>query len=393
MQEIKDQAKKDAEDIWENGLKNEFSSKINEYFNNLFKNIDTGLENCQNSVNNQIRELEKKYEEKIELLSTNPLINIILRCISNLYYIVNYYRDPLKLDIILKKSKENPGGVYLNPSFINFLDYIWENKKEKYPKNIHNILKKIMDNDYYSNNPGIIINYILNELNEELISDPIINNNENYNPFEYFDKQKTFERFKKNFKKTIISQLFFSSIKIKKKCTYCQSKYEYFFKASPIINIYLENKNNNIVNKFNLKDDLKDLIMSKEENNIREECLLCKSEQNKFVQKEIVTTSLILIINIIRKNNKIFFKYPEQFNGKEIINNEIGIPNYELSVVIKRVKNNELNNCKYIAYYKDCNNKNWLSYNNKKIESIQNNYNNIIFDDENACMLIYTSKN
>jgi hypothetical protein len=58
---------------------------------------------------------------------------------------------------------------------------------------------------------------------------------------------------------------------------------------------------------------------------------------------------------------------------------------YHLTSVIKK------DNDDYIAFCKNCTNEKWYSYNNEKIELV-NNYNEHIIDDKKACILIYTGK-
>ena len=132
--------------------------------------------------------------------------------------------------------------------------------------------------------------------------------------------------------------------------------------------------------------------MNKDEQLIKEKCFVCDSSvQTKKVFIDIYSTTTEIIINIDRKkdpNNSIYFKYPEIFDGKKIINNKLNLPNYELTTVIKNVKNN----MEYILYFKSFVNKKWYSFNNQKIELIQNDYEKDIFDEKNVCILIYSQK-
>ena len=89
--------------------------------------------------------------------------------LSNIKLIVLYYLNPSKEEKILKKSKENPNNIYLGPSFLKLLDHLWKNDKKEYtPFEIHNNLKKLMLDNYNTNDSSIIINYILNKLHEEI---------------------------------------------------------------------------------------------------------------------------------------------------------------------------------------------------------------------------------
>ena len=114
-----------------------------------------------------------------------------------------------------------------------------------------------------------------------------------------------------------------------------------------------------------------------------------------MISKDIITTPEVLIININRKNpknNTISFNYPEEFSGKEVINNDnkYNLPDYELTTVIKK---DICNSSKYLAFYKSFIDNNWYSYNNQKIELIYKlNYKSFIIDNKNACLLIFTKK-
>jgi hypothetical protein len=297
---------------------------------------------------------------------------------------------------ILKKSKNDPVNNYLGPSFLKLLDYLWKsNQKEYSPNEIHDSLKKIMKNNYNSDDAGFIIKNILNQLNEELISAPIINN-ENDDPMDLFNRDLTLNKFIKNLNQnpTIFTNRFYSVIETKKRCSNCNADfayYSYFFEATPVIDIYLEANEENYF-KLSLEEHLNFLLTNKENQNTIEQCIFCASEQKKLVSRNILTTSEILIVNINRKkdkNNTISFNYPLEFSGKKIIMEKNQSFDYELIAIIK-VDNR--NNREYSSIYKSFIDKNWYKYNNAKIELIQNNHQNIIFDDKNTSVLIYKKK-
>ena len=304
--------------------------------------------------------------------------------------------NPEKEESILKKSKDDHNNIYLGPSFLTLLDHLWKsNQKEYAPIEIHNVLKKLMLNNYNTNDAGIIINFILNKLNEELNFNQEYPNFEQDNPYDHFDRDAAVKKFQDKFLKNItqISDTFFSSMKIKKRCLQCNVDPQYFFEASPVINIYLEeNKENDNFNKLSFEEHFHKLLTSKEELYITEKCLICGSAQKKNQIKDVYTSSSVLIININREkdpNNKIYFRYPEFFDGKKMIN--AGMPNYQLTTVIKKIRN--YNNFEYMAFYQNIIDKRWYSFNNQRIELIQDNYKNHIIDDKNTILLIYTKIN
>ena len=482
---IKEEAKRFAEDLWEEKLKKSFNQKIENSYNDIINEFKNDLENYVISITNHFQELDKEFNDKWEekfvnefsklgqleknqrnlnnnnnnininelnqiknnnfinenefnniinnnnlenknkenkiekdenlrkkeinfnilktpplinityLENMNPLINIILLCLSNIEYLVYYYLNSSKESKILHKSKEDSKNIYLNPSFLDYLDHFWKsNKKEFVPIEIHDILKKLMLENYNTNDPSIIVDYLLKKLDEELKINNKNNNIEDINPSERFNEHNIIKKYFNNFSnnRTHISDIFYSTIKIKKLCQNCKRQPLYYFESTPVINIYLEEKNNN--NYLTFENDLKNILMKKEEYNIKENCIICSSEQTMNVIKDIYSFSVVLIININREkdpNNNILFKYPENFDGNKIINNKIiKMPNYELITIIKKVKNNNCNNFEYISYYKNFIDKCWYSYNNQKKEILNNDYKNFIFDDKNTCMLIYS---
>ncbi len=268
------------------------------------------------------------------------------------------------------------------------LDYLWKSKqKEYYPEEIHNTLKKLMRNDYDTKDPSIIINFILTKLNEELLMNNDNNNNKEVDPFSLFDENNVFNEYWKEFteKKTKISISFYSTFKISKRCEGCNYP-SFSFESSPIINVYLNQENSEKLDFV----DFKYHLIEKEKEKIKEKCVICADdiEKNKIVAKDFRCTAEVLIINIDRKKDphyRISFKYPEQFDIQNIIKQQMDISDYRLTTVIKR------DNDSYIAFYKNCIDKKWYSYNNEKIELVDD-YKDVIIDDKNACILIYTGK-
>jgi hypothetical protein len=383
-------------------IKNNRFDRFDSFDKNDDEDKDDNKDNKDEENDDNLRKKEIDFHElknppliTLTLLpNTNPLINIVLQCLSNIGYISVYCLNPVKEAKILQKSKNNPNNIYLGPSFLKLLDHLWKsNKKEYSPKEIHEVLKKLMLDNYNTNDASIIINYIINKLHEEINANED-NNNEEEDPFNFYNKEFMYNKYYDNFikNKTQISEVFYSTIKKAKVCTRCQSEPEYTYESSPIINIYLEENLDDRFNKISFEEHFKSLLMNKDEQLIKEKCFVCDSSvQTKKVFIDIYSTTTEIIINIDRKkdpNNSIYFKYPEIFDGKKIINNKLNLPNYELTTVIKNVKNN----MKYILYFKSFVNKKWYSFNNQKIELIQNDYEKDIFDEKNVCILIYSQK-
>ena len=473
MEEIREQLKKEVEELWGKKLEKSFSSQINKGFNEIIEKLKEELSKNEQDINNYLKDLDKKIEEKCSNISNdkinqinnmsnnvdlnndiknikidnninninnnninnisndninnikneeneelrkkhidlsqfkspplvrlllsddnNPLINLILQCLSNIKTLILYYFNDKKEEKILKKSKENPNETCLGPSFLKLLDHLWKSNNNEYsPKEIHKALYNLMLNKYYSNDPGFIIKFILKQLNKELNLNPVLIND--INGYDTYNKKKVLENYLNFLSQNLtkISNSFYSTFKIKKKCKLCQ-QYSYYFESSPVIDIYLESNknNNNFLNNINLIEHLKNLLNDKDNSIINENCIICGRPEEKYVIKEIYCATDIIIFYIIRKNDpnyEIFFNYPEQFDGKVVINKEIKLPNYQLITVIKKIKNNNI--FKFIEYFKSFTNNKWYINYNSNIELIQNE--NDIFDNKNACLLIYSKIN
>ena len=369
---------------------NNFNNNNNNNYNNKFNNSNINIENDKILRKKQIDVFNIQNPSFVNLVQfndTNNLINLILQCLANIKTLIAYYFNPQKEMKILKKTMENPKGAYLGGAFLKFLDNIWKSLKNQYnPYEIHQSLQKLMGNNYYSNDPGFIINFILTQLHNELIQNPNINKVK-----ESLDDNLCLQNFVQFFKlsSTKILSSFSDNYKIKKRCQFC-NQIQYLYESSFVLDIFLEanNENNLSSNKINLTENLKTLLINRENKNIVENCINCHAPKTKFVNKYIYTTSEILIININRNkdiNCNVSLEYPFQFNGSEI--NEIVSPyKYELITIIKKYNNN--NYFQFVAYCKSFVNKKWYLYNNQNIELVQNE--NELIDDKNTCLLIYS---
>ena len=413
---IIEQVNKEVEEMLEREKKS-FSNKINKCFDDSIKELKEKLDNPNSSLNKLIQDLEIKFNvnEKenddnlrkqiidvdhmqnpplINLLfikDTNPLVNIVLYCLSNIKTLIRYYFNPKKEEKILYKVRTDPINCYLGPSFLELLDNLWKGKKKEYcPEKIHQTLKKLMRDDYATKDPSVIINYILTKLNEELKDNNKIDDNKDLDdPYDVFNEQKVHDDYWKRFNKerTKIKVSFYSTIKQTVRCMECKNNPCFSYETSPILNIYLNQENAEDLN----FEDFKSHLIEKDKEMIDEQCMICLGGELKLkiVNKNIKYTPEVLIININRKkdpNCKISFKYPEQFDIQKIINQEMEISDYHLTTVIKKDNNNN-----FIAFFKSCINEQWYSYNNTNIELVHN-YKNYIFDDKKACILIYIGK-
>ena len=98
----------------------------------------------------------------------NPLINLILNCFINIRTFTLYYLNPTKESKIMRKTNGNPN--ILGPVFLKLLDHGWKSKVDEYtPSELHQILKKLMKENYKTQNPGLIFHFILSQLNNDFI--------------------------------------------------------------------------------------------------------------------------------------------------------------------------------------------------------------------------------
>ena len=366
-----------------NNKNNEFNI-ININNDNL---LDNDIELRKKTID--FKSIQKPPLVKLEILNnTNPLVNIVLRCLSIIRTLILYYFNPCKEQKILQKSIANPNRKYLGPSFLRLLDNLWKSRKEKYsPREIHEVLSELMLNKYNSNDPGIIMNFILNQLDDELIINRV-NNIVNV-PYMQFNEKESLQKFCELIMKnqTKISDCFFSIIKINKYCKICQ-QISYIFSRYPVINIYIETTQNG---NLSLEGNLDILFENKENEYIKENCIICGCETEKKVSQFIYITSEILIFNINREkdpNNDKNFKYPMNFDGNKVINKDIQLPNYKLITVIKKVVNN--NNIFFVAYCKSFIDGQWYMYYNNNIEIFKNK--NDLIDEKRTCLLIYSAE-
>ena len=201
---IKQDAIKEAEEHWENGLKQKFKEQLTNCMIEPLSELNNQIKNFEKSMTNHILSLNEKFEKnynkqmiqiqqqsniqinniinnnpienKNELMKThidfstytnpplknlilpndsNILINLILYCFINIRTFISYYLNPAKKEKIMWKSKDNPNK--LGTAFLNLLDHYWKSKLDEYsPLDIHQILNNLMKNNYNTQNPGLI---------------------------------------------------------------------------------------------------------------------------------------------------------------------------------------------------------------------------------------------
>ena len=457
---LKEEIEKEVEELWNKELKENYDKFIESCLMSTLKDIKIQLTNYDNSVKSYIKNLEKEFDKKfnqqisqlqqqsinvkiknekaqvnnefvifnnnenninevlrkkdidINLVSkpsliilkspqnSNELITLILNCLVNTKTLISYYLNRSKEGKIMQKAPGQPNK--LGPAFLTLLDNFWKNNIPSYtPVEIHDTLKEIMKNEYYSQNPGLIFEKILSLLHNELNQNPLIlnqNQNKENDPYDIFNRELILKKFNEIYQHTPtkISNSFYNIIETVTKCTNCICP-QYSFKNIPIINIYLQaNKDNAMFNDISFLEHFQSLLTDKNEEIINEYCLVCTNKENKSSFKHILDVTKIIIININRNNdpeNIVEFKYPENFEKKDIINpdevTKFENNKYELFCVMKKYEIN--NNAQFILYCKNFVNGAWYSFDNKEIK--ETNLIQVTQDYKHACLIIYQSKN
>lgn len=348
--------------------------EINNYTNELKKNlIKNNYDELKNSpINHHIMRLEN-------IINTNYIINFILLYLCNNKRLAKYYLSINNEDKILAKEKDDPSGINLSFSFLKLLNHFWKGSEDVFkPSEIHQKLKVLMGNNYYSLNPGLIIELILNQLHMELN----YKNNKKANPpswnYEKINALNNFFDYYKTYHSKI-SEEFYATIRIKKMTS--QKKLIYLFESKVVFDLYLNNIENDYIT---LDNEFKTLFLNMSDIN-----KYCNSNEI-FHGKLISSISNILILNIIRNNQKKYLKYNKILNTNNIIDQNVNQNpmQYELYAVIISKNMNNFNI--FYAFIQNETDHKWYLYTKDGINQINNE--NDIYDPENVSLLIYHKK-
>ena len=396
-----EEIRKEINDMWEKELKDNAKKQIDSFLETEYKKYDKKIKDFTEEINDKMNQttnllkIEKVLEKKktsqnlVNIKDSNSLINPILICLSNIKPLV-YFCLSLKDSNILKKINEKNKDNFIS-SFVNLINSLWIENKEYEPIEIHFILKQLMNEDYESPDPGLIISFILSKLSEELNYEKKNNiQNININDYKLNEVNKYYDDFYKN-NKNEISDIFFINYKITKKCPACKLE-KSCYEQKPIVNLYIEELRKSISEQFNrnksnlelsLKENLLFLLNNDSEDNyIKEECMICSKEKEFKINNYIENiNNKILIINLNREQDprhSTCFDYEEKIKFKDFNNVE-----YELiCVLIQKLNNNE----NILVYFKSFIDKKWYLYQNEQM--IQQN-NKSMFNQYDAQILIY----
>lgn len=400
MEANKNNVEKEIDEVCDK-IMNNLTPTFQNYQNNILQSVTQNLSRLDKIVNDQLMNYtnllikdnddelrrkqinikEIKYPKLINLANinnTNFLINLVLLYLSNIDRLTGYFLKAKHEEQILYKAKQNPAGTFLAPSYLKLLDHLWKGTKKVYdPLEIHEKLKILMQNNYYSTNPGVIINFIVNQLHQELNLNTNMINQPDWN----FNMNMAFQNFVNYFNSihNELSDEFFSTIRITK--TTAQNTPIFIYQSTVVFNLYLNNINTQFIS---VEQWFKNLIFDTNDINY-----YCMNNEN-FKDKTVVAIPKILVLNINRNNNqKQYLNYPPiLFDNNLIENNGQQSGKYELYCVI--ISKYENNNNTFYAYIKNVIDYKWYLYDNEGIKIVNNEEE--IFDLENASnasLLIY----
>ena len=383
MENYRKAIREEINERWKNELKN----KINEIIEPKLKKAH---EDLNNSLNLFIKTINKKLEsvqmpEKnhqpvnlVPIKNSNKLINPILICLSNIDIFMNlgFIKDKKRIINNLNKIIENN----LFTPFSELMFKLWTEKGGKCdPKDVDRQLQLLMKEHYKEDDPGVIVNFILKKLNEE------INMNQNI----LTDKNI----------KGIIDNNFSISVIMTYTCRTFEKDNKVKEKEN-VLNLYINEPDiiTNIggINKSTF-DDFSFMIIK--DFNTKKHCEHCKRNHELRVGEIIDELSNYVIINLNRENDpirKMNFIYPKQFKLKDISKEtEKENSTYELISVIMDNKIQVYNEEEIIlepettinTYSKNFNDNKWYLYTEERITPVENE--DEIISTKNALILFY----
>ena len=348
--------------------------------NNSMNNANNSMNNTNNSIKGEDTQRNKIINANNQgfhfknlglPMNSNALIKLVLHCLSNMKPLLNLY---LNQRTGMQQPFQNL-PIYqnnLSTHFHKLIENYWNNNNIYSLNDIDQIMKSLMNNNYYTTDPGLIFQTFLNRINFEEGSNSLKMNN-NYifnNCYNY----STIMQYQNHFYKTKIENCLYNIILTKKECKNCKQE-QLFFQHLPIINLFVKD------NKFNntLKTDLISLAKMNDNGNF-EPCPICRNMLISSNTNNIYNTSKVIIFNLNRdydRNNMIMVEFPFGFAKNKLVNQNVLNCNYELIAYIqKKSYNNFILNMK-------ASNGQWYCYDNDTIR--QENY----FDTRFVYTLIY----
>ena len=399
--ELKKELENEVNDLWEKELKNEISQKMNTFCKALSEQINEKLNNFAEEMKqkgekiilsnklNQFKPKTKNYNMYLEYQEdSNYLLNPVLMSLININ-LFDYIC--LKNDSILKilnMKKEN--NVF--SLIIQLLNKkINEEKISFDPFDIHKQFKLMMGEKFNSDNPAILLNFILsnlvNELNcEKNTSLQKISDNDDE------EAKKNFEKMKENNNNEILDK-FFVTYKTIYKCKECDHTILFNYQKIPTIKLFISESDQKLFNEVKLNETFSFYLNDNDSNEVKYKCQNCKKESKAIVINTIEEMNDILIVELNRENDKnlkMNVKYGSLLKFKP------SNKTYELISVLMRKKIIPYKNYYLVdqnniyVYFKNSIDNKWYLFNDEEIKLVEKEEE--IFDDTNALILIYKKK-
>ena len=259
------------------------------------------------------------------------------------------------------------------------------------PFDIHKQLKLIMGEKFNSDNPAILINFILSNLVNELNCDKntslqkISDNSDE-------EAKKNFEKMKESNNNEILDK-FFVTCKTTYKCKECEHTILFNYEKIPTIKLFINKSEVKLLNKAQLNETFSFYLNDNDSNEVKYKCQNCKKESKAIVINTIEEMNDMLIIELNRENDKNL-----EMNVKygSLLKFDQSNQTYELiSVLIRKqiipYKNYYLVDQNNIyVYFKNFIDNKWYLFNDEEIKLVEKEEE--IFDDTNALILIYRKK-
>ena len=325
----------------------DFETNLKNFHEDITKYMNDKLDKFKNDIISKINSRkDQTFKKPKKLENINFIIILIFQILSNIRPLV---------DLIYKYAN------IIKQKTISFCFSSFLVSKNEISKESHDILKLILKEKYYSTEPNIIFNEILEKMIEELHLNfkPISANNLGDNKKANFTNGY---KYYSDLNNDIFKIFFF----VERKKT---DELIYEFIANSIYDINLANLKNFEILPLENIDNFRQI----------------NPQNNSY--KKIQEINNILMINIIRDENKISkIIYPEYLSSNNLVENEKNNNElYELISVIIKQKIND----KYIfyAFIKDNLLKKWYLYDENGIKELDDN--NKIFNEQNAAFIIY----
>ena len=388
MEKYKNEIRDEINKRWENELKKKINDMMEPKINKVYKDFIANLNLIINSTfekleNDLMPEKNRLPANLVPIEGSNKLINPILNCLSNIDAFMNlgFIRDRKN---IMKSLNEKVNNNLFTP-ISKLMFKLWTTKEAKCdPKEVDNKLKALMKEEYKGDDPGVIISFILNKLNEEIYMNQEILKDKNT--------------------KGIIENNFFISVIMTYSCDSFgkDSEPNKIKEKEKVLDLYINEPDKftgiGSINKSTFENDFSFMLIK--DFDVKKRCEICQRSHMLRVGKIIDELSNYIIINLNREMDKdrtMNFVYPTKFKYSEISREkDKDNLNYELVSVIMdnkiKIENEEEvmeadENIKIMTYSKNFNDNRWYLYTENKISLVNNEYDAI--STKNALILVY----